>query len=140
LTPTLALYRGRPIGQSWGIRRWATWITRKGVNEPGVPSPTRPAGHGLLQPVPDHSPWRATNGSSPSAATTSRHRTGRPASARHRKQLIRENRVDGLASPSATAVRGDRLYITDGGVAEPHDAKLQIGRINVAALFVGAAH
>jgi hypothetical protein len=48
--------------------------------------------------------------------------------------------VDGLASPSATAVRGDRLYITDGGVAEPHDATLQIGRINVAALFVGAAH
>ena len=90
--------------------------------------------------MPDHSPWRATNGSSPSAATTSRHRTGRPASARHRKQLIRENRVDGLASPSATAVRGDRLYITDGGVAEPHDAKLQTGRINVAALFVGAAH
>ncbi len=48
--------------------------------------------------------------------------------------------VDGLASPSATAVRGNRLYITDGGVAEPHDAKLQTGRINVAALLADAAH
>ena len=46
----------------------------------------------------------------------------------------------GLASPSATAVRGNRLYITDGGVPEPHDAKLQTGRINVAALLAGAAH
>lgn len=48
--------------------------------------------------------------------------------------------ADGLASPSATAVRGDRLYITDGGVPEPHDAKLQTGRINVAALLANAAH
>jgi hypothetical protein len=48
--------------------------------------------------------------------------------------------ADGLASPSATAVRGNRLYITDGGVPEPHDAKLQTGRINVAALLAGAAH
>ncbi|TDO46807.1 sugar lactone lactonase YvrE [Kribbella sp. VKM Ac-2527] len=48
--------------------------------------------------------------------------------------------ADGLASPSATAVRGDRLYITDGGVPEPHDAKLQTGRINFAALFANAAH
>ncbi|MGP4005701.1 SMP-30/gluconolactonase/LRE family protein [Streptomyces sp. 4N124] len=42
--------------------------------------------------------------------------------------------ADGLASPSATAVRGDRLYITDGGVPEPHDAKLQTARINFPAL------
>jgi sugar lactone lactonase YvrE len=48
--------------------------------------------------------------------------------------------ADGLASPSATAVRGDRLYITDGGVPEPHDAKLQTGRINVAALLAEATH
>ncbi|MEH0411041.1 hypothetical protein [Streptomyces scabiei] len=42
---------------------------------------------------------------------------------------------DGLASPTATAVRGKRLYITDGGLNEPHDAKLQIGKINLAALL-----
>lgn len=48
--------------------------------------------------------------------------------------------ADGLTSPSATAVRGHRLYITDGGVAEPHRAKLQTARINVAAVLAGAAH
>ncbi|MGW2521559.1 SMP-30/gluconolactonase/LRE family protein [Streptomyces sp. NPDC001617] len=48
--------------------------------------------------------------------------------------------ADGLASPSATAVRGDRLYITDGGVPEPHDPKLQTARINLPALLAGAAH
>ncbi|MEV0738984.1 hypothetical protein AB0I51_24280 [Streptomyces sp. NPDC050549] len=48
--------------------------------------------------------------------------------------------ADGLASPSATAVRGDRLYITDGGVPEPHDPKLQIAKINFPALLAGAAH
>ncbi|MFF0156009.1 SMP-30/gluconolactonase/LRE family protein [Streptomyces sp. NPDC005263] len=48
--------------------------------------------------------------------------------------------ADGLASPSATAVRGDRLYITDGGVPEPHDPKLQIARINFPALLAGVAH
>ncbi|MET7655398.1 hypothetical protein [Streptomyces sp. NPDC005486] len=48
--------------------------------------------------------------------------------------------ADGLASPSATAVRGDRLYITDGGVPDPHDPKLQTARINFPALLAGAAH
>ena len=48
--------------------------------------------------------------------------------------------ADGLASPSATAVRGNRLYITDGGVPEPHDAKLQTARISFPALLAGAAH
>ncbi|MEJ3750674.1 hypothetical protein WEI85_46385 [Actinomycetes bacterium KLBMP 9797] len=48
--------------------------------------------------------------------------------------------ADGLASPSATAVRGYQLYITNGGVPQPHDAKLQTGRINVAALIANAAH
>lgn len=48
--------------------------------------------------------------------------------------------ADGLASPSATAVRGNRLYITDGGVPEPHDAKLQTGKINVAALLANTAN
>ncbi|MFI6434145.1 hypothetical protein [Streptomyces sp. NPDC050759] len=48
--------------------------------------------------------------------------------------------ADGLASPSATAVRGDRLYITDGGVPEPHDPKLQTARINFPALLAGAGH
>ncbi|MER6161430.1 SMP-30/gluconolactonase/LRE family protein [Streptomyces sp. NPDC001868] len=48
--------------------------------------------------------------------------------------------ADGLASPSATAVRGNRLYITNGGVPEPHDPKLQTARINFAALLAGTAH
>ncbi|WP_329336280.1 hypothetical protein OG252_13725 [Streptomyces sp. NBC_01352] len=48
--------------------------------------------------------------------------------------------TDGLASPSATAVLGDRLYITDCGVPEPHDPKLQTARINFPALLAGAAH
>ncbi|MFE2217705.1 SMP-30/gluconolactonase/LRE family protein [Streptomyces canus] len=48
--------------------------------------------------------------------------------------------ADGLASPSATAVRGDRLYITDGGVPDPHDPKLQTARINLPALLAGATH
>ncbi|MCX4697121.1 hypothetical protein [Streptomyces sp. NBC_01373] len=48
--------------------------------------------------------------------------------------------TDGLASPSATAVLGDRLYITDGGVPEPHDPKLRTARINFPALLAGAAH
>ena len=47
--------------------------------------------------------------------------------------------ADGLASPSATAVRGNRLYITNGGVPEPHDAKVQTGRINVPALLANVA-
>jgi len=48
--------------------------------------------------------------------------------------------ADGLASPSATAVRGNTLYITDGGVPEPHDPKLQTGRINFDALLANPAH
>jgi hypothetical protein len=48
--------------------------------------------------------------------------------------------ADGLASPSATAVRGDGLYITGGGVPEPHDAKLQTAKINFAALLANTAH
>lgn len=44
-------------------------------------------------------------------------------------------RADGLASPTATVVRGQRLYITDGGFAESRDAKLQQGKINFSALF-----
>ncbi|WP_245685591.1 SMP-30/gluconolactonase/LRE family protein [Streptomyces yerevanensis] len=48
--------------------------------------------------------------------------------------------ADGLASPSATAVRGNRLYVTNGGVPEPHDPKLQTGRINFTALLAHAAH
>lgn len=42
---------------------------------------------------------------------------------------------DGLASPTATAVRGKRLYITDGGLNEPHDAQVQSGRIDLGALL-----
>lgn len=43
--------------------------------------------------------------------------------------------ADGLASPTATAVRGKRLYITDGGLNEPHDAKLQSAKIDLGALL-----
>jgi hypothetical protein len=48
--------------------------------------------------------------------------------------------ADGLASPSATAVRGDRLYITDGGVPEPHGAKPQTAKINFDAFLAAAGH
>ncbi|WP_280875408.1 hypothetical protein [Streptomyces pseudovenezuelae] len=47
--------------------------------------------------------------------------------------------ADGLASPTATVVRGHRLYITDGGFAKSRDAKLQQGKINFSALFAEAA-
>ncbi|MEY9932474.1 sugar lactone lactonase YvrE [Catenulispora sp. GP43] len=42
--------------------------------------------------------------------------------------------ADGLDSPTDTAVRGDTIYITDGGDSAPHDAKLQAGTIDFAAL------
>ncbi|MFD6280344.1 SMP-30/gluconolactonase/LRE family protein [Streptomyces sp. NPDC060209] len=41
----------------------------------------------------------------------------------------------GLASPTSTAVRGRRLYITNAGLNEPHDAKLQSATINRTALL-----
>lgn len=47
--------------------------------------------------------------------------------------------ADGLASPTATVVRGQRLYITDGGFAESRDAKLQQGKIDFSALFADVA-
>jgi sugar lactone lactonase YvrE len=43
--------------------------------------------------------------------------------------------ADGLASPTDTAVRGTRIYITNAGIAAPHDAKLLRGKINLAALL-----
>ncbi|MFJ8025753.1 SMP-30/gluconolactonase/LRE family protein [Streptomyces sp. NPDC096311] len=50
-------------------------------------------------------------------------------------------KADGVAAPTATAVRGNRLYVTDSGMDEtPHDPKLQVGKINFRALFGGAAH
>jgi len=36
-------------------------------------------------------------------------------------------------------VRGQRLYVTDGGFAESRDAKLQQGKINFSALFAASA-
>ncbi|GGN40445.1 SMP-30/gluconolactonase/LRE family protein [Streptomyces fuscichromogenes] len=42
--------------------------------------------------------------------------------------------ADGLASPSATAVSGNELYVTDGGLNAPHNARLQRGKINFCAL------
>ncbi|MFE0629238.1 hypothetical protein ACFW3D_20040 [Streptomyces sp. NPDC058864] len=42
--------------------------------------------------------------------------------------------ADGLASPTATAVRGTTLYITDAGVQDPHHPQLQSATINPRAL------
>ncbi|MCK9932483.1 hypothetical protein MXD62_36000 [Frankia sp. Mgl5] len=42
---------------------------------------------------------------------------------------------NGLASPTSTAVHGEQLYITDGGLVPPHDAKLQRATLDVAALL-----
>jgi hypothetical protein len=47
--------------------------------------------------------------------------------------------ADGLDSPTNAAIRGGTIYITDGGANAPHDAKLQVGKINFAALFAGGA-
>ncbi|MFG2731865.1 hypothetical protein [Streptomyces canus] len=41
---------------------------------------------------------------------------------------------DGLASPTTTAVGGNQLFIANAGFNAPHDAKLQSGTINLAAL------
>lgn len=42
--------------------------------------------------------------------------------------------ADGLASPTATAVSGKWLYVTDSGFRQaPHDSKLQRGRISLTA-------
>jgi hypothetical protein len=43
--------------------------------------------------------------------------------------------ADGLDSPTDTAVRGSQIFITDGGGNPPHNAQLQAGKINFAALF-----
>jgi hypothetical protein len=43
--------------------------------------------------------------------------------------------ADGLDSPTDTAIRDTRLYVTDGAFAAPHDAQPQEGRINLAALL-----
>ncbi|MFF8195078.1 SMP-30/gluconolactonase/LRE family protein [Streptomyces bobili] len=48
--------------------------------------------------------------------------------------------ADGLASPSATGVRDNRLYVIDGGLAAPHDAQMQGGKINLAALLPHQKH
>ncbi|WP_327725405.1 hypothetical protein [Streptomyces europaeiscabiei] len=44
---------------------------------------------------------------------------------------------DGLASPTSTAIRGNRLYVTNAGLTEPHDAKVQRGTIDPASLNCG---
>ena len=43
--------------------------------------------------------------------------------------------ADGLDSPTDTAVRRSQIFITDGGGNPPHNAQLQAGKINFAALF-----
>ncbi len=47
--------------------------------------------------------------------------------------------ADGLDSPSATAISGTKLFITDGGygVAAPNDPELQSATISIAALRTG---
>ncbi len=40
----------------------------------------------------------------------------------------------GLASPSATAVRGDELYVIDGGLNAPPHSQVQRGKIGLSAL------
>ncbi|MFI9168962.1 SMP-30/gluconolactonase/LRE family protein [Streptomyces lincolnensis] len=47
---------------------------------------------------------------------------------------------DGLASPTTTAVRGNRLFIAHAGFNAPHDAKLQRGTINLGALIAHPRH
>ncbi|MBE4739586.1 SMP-30/gluconolactonase/LRE family protein [Streptomyces caniscabiei] len=42
---------------------------------------------------------------------------------------------NGLASPTSTAVSGNRLYVTNAGLTAPHDPKLQRGTINLAQLL-----
>lgn len=45
--------------------------------------------------------------------------------------------ANGLASPTATAVRGTTVYITDAGVQDPHHHQLQSAKINLAAVRRG---
>ncbi|MGI5429621.1 SMP-30/gluconolactonase/LRE family protein [Streptomyces sp. CA-179760] len=47
---------------------------------------------------------------------------------------------DGLASPTATAVRAKQLYVTNAGLNPPHEAKLQRGTINLDALTARTRH
>jgi sugar lactone lactonase YvrE len=46
--------------------------------------------------------------------------------------------ADGLDSPTDTAIRGTRIFITDSGNSAPHEAKLQSGKIDIAALLARA--
>ncbi|MGW3246758.1 hypothetical protein [Streptomyces sp. NPDC001070] len=48
-----------------------------------------------------------------------------------------ETLVYGLASPTATAVHGTTLYITDADVQDPHHAQLQSARINLSSVRNG---
>ncbi|WP_405816090.1 hypothetical protein OG241_16130 [Streptomyces sp. NBC_01390] len=145
--PTEAL----PIGAN-GLRfhNGALWISnfnkgtllRVPITPAGVPGPIRQVAGGLpnIDDLSFLTPWSdvvfaAQNGSSSNNGPD-------------RVVVIYPNgtykpvltSADGLASPSATAVRGDRLYITDGGVPDPHDPKLQTARINFPALLAGATH
>jgi hypothetical protein len=43
--------------------------------------------------------------------------------------------ANGLDSPTNTAIRGTRIYITNSGLAAPNNASLQAGKINIGALF-----
>ena len=45
----------------------------------------------------------------------------------------------GLDSPTNTVISGSKIYITNSGLAAPNDASLQAGKINISALFGGAA-
>jgi hypothetical protein len=45
----------------------------------------------------------------------------------------------GLDSPTNAAISGTQIYITNAGLAAPNNASLQVGKINIGALFDGAA-
>jgi hypothetical protein len=46
---------------------------------------------------------------------------------------------NGLDSPTNVVISGTRIYITNSGLAAPNNASLQAGKINIGALFDGAA-
>jgi hypothetical protein len=44
----------------------------------------------------------------------------------------------GLDSPTNTAISGTQIYITNSGLTAPNNASLQVGKINIGALFDSA--
>ncbi|MEU9149100.1 hypothetical protein AB0D59_00755 [Streptomyces sp. NPDC048417] len=44
-----------------------------------------------------------------------------------------------MTGPTSTAVRGNRLSITNAGLSAPHDARVERGTIDPTALHCGLA-